>query len=173
MLAYLFVVVAIALRFLHHPLNFTPMAASLLFFGAKMPRKHLWAPLALAAVADVVLTTQYYGYPLTWDHFVTWGWYAGALGIGMLLKRNSNMVRIAGASLAASVSFFLLSNFAVWAVWNMYPKTFNGLMMSYVAGLPFFRNTAIGDLIFTAVLFSVPAIVEVMTGKDARNSEAI
>jgi len=56
MLAYLFVVIAVAVRFLPHPFAFTPVGASLLFFGARGPRRHLWLPLALLAASDVILT---------------------------------------------------------------------------------------------------------------------
>jgi hypothetical protein len=38
-----------------------------------------------------------------------------------------------------------------------YPRSLAGVMASYVAGLPFFRNTAMADLIGTAVLFSLGA----------------
>ena len=159
MLAYLFVIVAVALRFMPHPFSFTPVAASLLFFGARMPRRQMWVPVLLLAGSDVLLTRFVYAYPLTADHFVTWAWYGLALGIGMLLRNRTTVVRLAGASLAASLSFFLISNFAVWAVWDMYPKTLSGLAACYVAAIPFFRNTLAGDLIFTAVLFGIAALV--------------
>ena len=42
---------------------------------------------------------------------------------------------LAGAALVTSISFFLISNFAVWAVGGMYPKTLPGLAACYVAGL--------------------------------------
>ena len=169
MLAYLFVVIAIAFRvgFIAHPMSFTPLSASLLFFGAKMPRKQAWIPLVLLAGADVVLTKLIYGYPFTADHYVSWAWYAIALGIGMLLRKNDSLVRIAGASLTSSVTFFLISNAAVWAVWNMYPKTLGGLFMSYAAGVPFFRNSVISDFIFAAVFFSVPVAIELFRPKPA------
>ena len=65
-----------------------------------------------------------------------------------------------GAALAGSVAFFLVSNFAVWAAWTRsIPKTFAGLMMSYAAGLPFFRRAVEGDLLFTAAMFSAPVIL--------------
>ncbi|HWR36502.1 MAG TPA: DUF6580 family putative transport protein [Clostridia bacterium] len=170
MLAYLFVVAAIALRFLPHPLSFTPVAASLLFFGARMPRKHAWIPLAMLAASDVILTKVMYGYPLTADHVLTWAWYAAILGLGSLLANNGSALRIAGASLTASISFFVVSNFAVWMVWDMYPKTLSGLMTSYVAAVPYFRNTLASDLLFTAVVFSIGIAVEAFSGKTANRS---
>jgi hypothetical protein len=158
MLAYLFVVIAVAVRFLPHPFAFTPVGAALLFFGARMPRKRAWIPVALLAASDVVLTTSRYGYPFTADHLLTWMWYAAIVLLGGLLAGNSRPIRLAGASLVTSVSFFLVSNFAVWAAWNMYPKTAAGLMMSYAAGVPFFRNTLVSDLLFTFLLFGIGAL---------------
>ena len=168
MLAYLFVVIAIAVRFLPHPLSFTPIGAALLFFGAKKPLKQMWIPLVMLAAADVVLTKVVYGYPFSADHYVTWVWYALALGIGTLLGKNDGLLRVAGASLGSSISFFLISNAAVWAVWNMYPKTLGGLAMSYVAGLPFFRNTVVSDMIFAVAFFSIPVAIELLSGKPAK-----
>ena len=162
MLAYLFVLFAVAVRFMPHPLAFTPVAAALLYFGARGPKRQLWAPLALLAVSDVILTKILYSYPLTWDHFVTWAWYAAILLLGTRLRENANWLRVGGAALASSVSFFVVSNFAVWACWNMYPKTLAGLMTCYAAALPFFRRGVAGDMVFTAVMFGVPAVAAVV-----------
>jgi hypothetical protein len=164
MLAYIFVLLAVAVRFLPHPLAFTPVGAALLFFGARGPRRRLWLPLALLAASDVVLTTMVYRYPFAWDHFVTWAWYAGMLWLGTSLKQRAGVLRILGAALAGSVSFFLLSNFAVWAVWQMYPRTFAGLMACYDAGLPFFRRAVEGDLLFTSAMFATPVLLHALAG---------
>jgi uncharacterized protein DUF6580 len=159
MLAYVFVLLAVAFRFLPHPMAFTPVGAALLFFGARGPRRWMWAPLALLAASDVVLTTMVYRYPFAWDHFVTWAWYAGMLWLGTNMRQNAGVLRILGSALTGSVSFFLLSNFAVWASWAMYPKTFAGLMACYDAGLPFFRRAVAGDVLFTSVMFATPVLL--------------
>ena len=160
MLAYLFVVLSVALRFLSLPVAFTSVAASLLYFGARQPRRRLWVPLVLLVAADVVLTKLVYAYPLSADHLVTWAWYAAILLLGGTLKEKSGALRVGGAALAASVSFFLLSNFAVWAVWAMYPKTLEGLAACYLAALPFFRHSLAGDLFFTVAFFGIGALLE-------------
>ncbi len=159
MLAYVFVLFAVAMRFLPHPMAFTPVGAALLYFGARGQRNRLWVPLALLAASDVILTTMFYRYPFSWDHFVTWAWYACMLWLGTTLKQNAGPVRILGTALAGSVSFFLLSNFAVWTAWDMYPRTFAGLMLCYDAGLPFFRRAVEGDLLFTTVMFGAPVLL--------------
>ena len=161
MLAYLFVILAVVARmpFMPHPWNFTPVAAALLYFGARGSQRQLLLPFVLIAATDVILTTFVYSYVFSWDHFVTWAWYAAILWLGTSLRENNNWLRIGGAALASSVSFFIVSNFAVWAYWtDMYPKTLGGLMTCYAAGLPFFRRGLAGDLLFTAVMFGVPAL---------------
>ena len=164
MLAYLFVLLAVAVRFMPHPFTFTPVAASLLYFGARGSKRQLWIPFVLLAASDVLLTKVVYSYPFSWDHFVTWIWYAAILWLGTGLRENSKPLRLVGASLTSSVSFFLLSNFAVWACWNMYPKNVSGLMMSYVVGLPYFRHEVVGDLFFTAIMFATPVVMHALAG---------
>jgi hypothetical protein len=165
MLAYLFVIVALAVRFMPHPLAFTPVGAALLYFGARGPRRQLWVPLVLLAASDVVLTKVMYAYPFSWDHFVTWGWYVAMLWLGTKLRDRARPLPIVGAALAGSVSFYVISNFAVWAAWgDMYPKTFSGLMACYSAGLPFFRRAVEGDLFFTCAMFALPVLLHVLTG---------
>jgi hypothetical protein len=169
MLAYLFVLLAIAVRFLPfagplnilpHAWHFTPLAASLLFFGARGSRLQMWVPVALFAFTDIILTRYIYSYPLSWDLLVTFAWYAAILWLGTNLREKSGPARVVGAALASSISFFLISNFAVWAAWTqMYPRGLNGLMMSYAAGLPFFRGTVESDLFFSIAFFSTPVFL--------------
>lgn len=164
MLAYLFLLLAIASRFLPHPqswVQFTPLGAALLYFGARAPLKRMWIPLAALIAADVYLTRVSYAYPLKADHVITWAWYAGVIVLGgALLSQQVSAWRVAAGSLTASIAFFLVSNFGVWAVWNMYPKTLTGLATAYVAAIPFFRNQAFADLLCAAAMFAIGALVE-------------
>ncbi len=175
MLAYFFVLLAVATRFLPHPLAFTPVGAALLFFGARGSRRTMWIPLSLLAASDIYLTVARYSYPLTVDHLVTWVWYAAVmLGASMWLRRGARAIHIAAAALATSLSFFVISNFAVWAVWgDLYPRTWQGLAACYVAAVPFFRNQLVADMFFTAVMFSIPMVLDVLhPGKSRKYTEA-
>lgn len=166
MLAILFVVLAVISRFAiamspgAHWWAFTPVVASLLFFGAKMPRKFLWVPIAVFAATDVVLS-RFYGYGFTPDLLITYAWYAGVAWMGnAMLSENARPVKLVGASLASSLSFFAVSNFAVWAFWPTYPHSLQGLATCYVAAIPFYRNQPVADLLFTLVCFSLPVLLE-------------
>jgi len=157
-LAYLFVIFAVAARlpFMPHPWNFTPVMAALLYFGARGSRRGLWLPLALLIASDLILDKYVYAYPFSWDLFLTWGWYAAILFLGTSLRKHAKPLPLAGAALTGSVSFFLISNFGVWAATNIYAKTVSGLMTCYAAGIPFFRRTLEGDLLYTAAMFGLP-----------------
>src|SRR5579872_5067194 len=137
MLAYVFVLLAIAVRFLPfagplnflpHAWHFTPIAASLLFFGARGSRRQMWIPVVMLAATDVILTKFMYSYTVTWDQTVSWVWYAAIILLGTTLREKTGFWRVVGAALASSVSFFLISNFAAWAAFtDMYPRSFSGL----------------------------------------------
>jgi hypothetical protein len=168
MLAYLFVVLAVAVRFMPHPWHFTPVAASLLFFGVYGSRRQSWFPLVLLAASDVILNKFVYRYPFSWDLLVTWAWYAAVLFLGTGLRRHLKPLWIVSSALASSVSFFLLSNFAVWAAYNMYPKSISGLIACYAAAVPFFRGTLAGDLVFTLVAFALAAMIRQVSERETR-----
>ena len=64
-----------------------------------------------------------------------------------------NLPRMLGGSLLASVIFFIVSNFGVWAGGMIYPQNLVGLMECYAAAIPFFGNTLMGDLFYAGALF--------------------
>ena len=73
----------------------------------------------------------------------------------MTEKKKVRIQNILIASTLASIVFFMVSNFGVWASTSMYPDDFNGLIICYSAGLPFLKNTLMGDLVYTGSLFGV------------------
>jgi len=56
--------------------------------------------------------------------------------------------------------FFVVTNFGTWAVSGMYPMTLAGLAACYLAAIPFFQNTVVGDLFYSGVLFGGFALLE-------------
>lgn len=80
--------------------------------------------------------------------------------------RRNKTVLTAGLSIAASsLSFFLITNFAVWMFSPWYEKSIAGLLYSYELGLPFLRNMFLGDVFYTAVI--VAAFEAVLLGAGA------
>ena len=157
LLPYLLVLLVASLRLtVSHPYNFIPIFACLLFFGAVRRKREFAVPLLVLVGVDIFLTTHRYSYALTWDQTLTWAWYLVAMFLGAAMLGSSiSAPRVIGASLGASVSFFLASNFAVWASWRMYPMTLSGLGSCYVAALPFFRNSVVTELATSLLIFMV------------------
>jgi hypothetical protein len=156
MLVYLYVLGAILFRLLPHPWNVTPIAAMFLFSGAMFKRKRdsLLIPLAALLVSDFAVDLLLYHAAYHWFSPFTW---IGFLLIGLLgwtLRGRFNWLRIGGASLTGSTLFFLFSNFGwFWTSMDMYPHNMAGLVQCYVAAIPFYRNTLLGDLAWNAIMF--------------------
>jgi hypothetical protein len=165
MSAFLLILLAVVSRVVPHTwLNFTAVGGSLLYFGARRRGRDAWVPVGIFALVDYFLTTRIYGYPFqVQDYLITWVWYAAVIVLGHLLLRRRHSVGlvVAGATLSAT-SFFLVSNFAVWAGSVMYPHTFSGLMTCYGVGLPFYRNDLISTLLVTGAAFGIPEAIKQM-----------
>ncbi len=153
---YVIIVLAILVRFLPHTANFTPVGAMLLLAGACLPARRFWFPLAAIIASDFILTRFVYHYPYSAEQYFVWlGWIA-MLGLGWSLHGRERAWRIGFTTVAGSLSFFLISNFGVWLT-GWYSHTLAGLEACYVAGLPFYRQAASGDLVFAAVFFGALA----------------
>jgi hypothetical protein len=141
------VLAAVFLRLMPHLPNVTPIAALALFSGATGPGI---AVLGLPLVA-MVLSDIFIGFHQTIP-FV-YGGFLLIAGIGYLLRKKITASRIVVGSLSGSILFFLITNFGVWLTSSMYDKSFAGLLYCYQMGLPFFRNTIVGDLLYTGAFF--------------------
>jgi len=149
------IVLAAAARLIPHPPNMTPIAAIALFGGSTFADKRLafLVPLAALLLSDLVIGFSNSS-PVVYLSF------ALIVAIGLWLQRHRTAPVILGAVLASSVLFFVLTNFGVWALGGMYPKTLAGLGECYVAAIPFFRNEVLGDLVYAALLFGGFAVLE-------------
>lgn len=150
----LIIIFAVVLRLVPHPPNFAPIAAMALFGGAYLNKRYaLVVPLLAMFISDIFLGFHSV-MPFVYGSFLLTG------TMGLWLKDRRNVQNIIGASLASSVLFFLITNFGVWLVSGMYPKSIAGLWQSYFYALPFFRNTLIGDLFYTGIFFGLYEFVK-------------
>ena len=161
--AYLLLVVAILTRVVpHHDwLNFTAVGGALLYFGARRSWREMLAPLAALMVTDYCLTVFSYHYSFVWTAYLTtWSWYLAAMVLGrILLKSRTSWLRAGAAIVLGPTSFFLVSNYAVWAGGTMYPRTLSGLAACYAAAVPFYRNDLLSTAIMVGLAFGVPVLV--------------
>ncbi len=162
MLILAFVVAAVAMRFLPHVWNFTPVVAMLLLAASHMKPKYLWVPIAALMASDFALNLWVYHAPGGLDQYFTWAAWLVVLGLALLALRGKKLGlgRLAGATLTSSTLFFLISNFGVWIAGGLYPRTWSGLASCFTLALPFFRNAALGDLLYVGAFFGLYALIQ-------------
>lgn len=133
-------------RFIPHAPNFTPVGAMALLGGLWIAnlRLAMLIPLAAMLISDTVLgfhSTLIYVYAA----------FAFTVALGWWLSKYRNLRAVMIGAIGSSVLFFLVTNFGAWLHHDMYPQTPDGLLQAYAAGLPFFRNTLVSMLLFSAL----------------------
>lgn len=146
------ILLGIVARLVPHPWNVTPTMAIALFGGTYLSKR--WAillPLGIVAFSDLLIG-WHSTIPFTWGAFALTGLLA------WWIRRQPTALRILTGALTGSVLFFALTNFGVWLTGELYPQTLVGLHECYVAAIPFFRNTVVGDVLYTTLFFGGYAI---------------
>ncbi len=163
-------VLGISMRILPHIPNFSPVTATALFGGTYINKRFvLVLPLIILFLSDyVLLYINPFQNPMVnfskvqpvsaMFHTTTVYVYSGFLVsglIGLWLKNKKTIPFILGGAGVASLQFYLITNFGVWATTNLYRPGIDGLLQSYIMGLPFFKWTFLGDVFYTAVFFGI------------------
>src|SRR4051812_38108206 len=145
------IVSAIVMRLVPHIPNFAPMTAAALFGAAYLPKRYvLLTPLIALAVSDyLLLYISPFSDPIfNFSHLQpisalfnsttawVWGSFMISALIGLALRNRPGAIKIGGMTLLASLQFYLITNFGVWAA-GAYARDVSGLWASYIAGLPF------------------------------------
>jgi hypothetical protein len=148
-LATMMVLAAAMYRLVPHPWNVAPVAAMALCGGMYLGKRYaLIVPLVAMLLSDLFLGVTIVS-PFVYACFIVSGL------MGLWLRNHKSIGWIAGGTLASSAVFYLVTNFAHWALTGMYPKTAAGLWQCYVMAVPFFRGTAIGDALYVAAFVAV------------------
>ena len=131
-----------------HIWNFTAIGALAIFSGAQFSNRGLAfiLPLAAMAISDIVIGNGF--------SVLVYIGFTAMVACGFLVRSKVTVTNIVLASFISASVFFLITNFAFFYPATLYPHNFSGILTSYAAGLPFFRNMLIGNMVFSAVLFS-------------------
>jgi hypothetical protein len=141
--------------------NFAPLAAIALCAAAYFPAKYRFSvPMLALLVSDIVLNA-FYGFsffsPFVLSHYAG---FALVCALGYALRNRTSVKTMLPASIAASVTFYVVTNAVSWLFDPGYPKNLAGLLQSLTVGLPqysatpswmFFRNSVVSDLLFTGL----------------------
>ncbi len=154
--------VALRWRFAYIP-NFAPVAAIALFAGFffRSPLVGIAAPLSVMFISDIrlggyhpiLMVTVYtmLALPVIARPYLQRRLLVKSTG---WRKSVASVLALIGCAVAASLAFFVATNFVTWAVSGMYERSLAGLAHCYIQAIPFLRYTLAGDLGFATVLFS-------------------
>ncbi len=157
------VILAAMARLIDHPPNVTPIGAMALFGGACLVDRRLafLLPLVAMLLSDVVLGLSKYGF---WSVLgiqpVVYGCILASTAIGRWITDRRSVWQVGGAVVAGSLLFFLVTNFAVWVGWYPGNHSLATLAKCYTDAIPYFRNTLLGDIGFSTILFGGLALIE-------------
>lgn len=143
--------------------NVAPIGAVALFSGVYFKKRWAYAvPIVAMLISDPII-----GYYDVRVMATVYGSFILAVLIGRVVQKKKNALSVMLGSLSGSVLFYLTTNFAVWAISTWYPRSLGGLILSYTMGLPFFRNTLLSDLFFSAALFGAYEFVAFLAKRRA------
>ncbi len=150
-----------------YPWTFTPMFAVGIFGVALFRKKSTGFLLPLTAwiasdVAIGALAIMHQGLEEGLAYAIYPGQLVNYVGMilatcaGLIVRSRRDVGTIICAGLVSPALFFVVSNFGVWAFdgYINFPKTLAGLQQAYIAGLPFFKNSVVSTLAYSAVFFS-------------------
>ena len=142
------IILGISARFIPHAPNFTPIMAIALFGALYLPKKYaLIIPMLAMLTSDFFI--GFYSWQIMLSVYTS---FLLMIGIGLIIKNNKNFFTVLGSTLLASIIFFLLTNFTVWAFGTLYTHNLAGLAQSYYLAIPFFRNSLLGNLFYVGIL---------------------
>lgn len=168
-IALMFIFIGAFLRLIPHPPNFAPILAIGLFAGTYLSRRlALFAPIMAMLISDyfigsysvLIMISVYGSFMLT-------------AVLGFWLKKNRNWLKVGGAAIFSALLFYLITNFAVWAFSPLYTKDVFGLMQSYAMAIPFFKNTFVSNIFYTALFFGTYELVRLWVLKRLKPAQPV
>lgn len=137
------------------------------FLGA---RYGMWVAAVAIIATDFVIGNEII-FLFTWS-----AWIAVAVASVLLKRWKAKPFKYTGAMFGAGVFstlfFYTWTNFGVWLVGSMYAPTFEGLMQSYIAGLPFLKQQLLGNAVIVPIAALVASGIYVAVSQRVVNTTA-
>jgi hypothetical protein len=165
-------------RLIPHVPNFSPLYSISVFssilpieidnkFNKLLKYISFLIPLIILLITDLILGF-YKGMIFNYLSFLSYSIFSYFI----FNKYNKLSKTILGVvlSVGSSIYFFIISNFGVWLLTNMYSKDLAGFILCYINALPFLKNSIISSIIFSILIFYTYELL-FLRGKDVRNVE--
>lgn len=165
-----FVVLALVTRYVESIPNFSSFIAMALFAGILFPKNKISYLFPFAVQLGIDLTFGLYSYDLraVIIHAVTmYSSLAVLVFAGSIVSKKMKYVNMLLGVLSGSVFFFLVTNLGSWVLMPQYSADLSGLIASYTAALPFFKNSIISAVLYSSLMFVAFKALEVKVLKKA------
>ena len=156
------VAIAVSWRIINHNYSIAPNLELITVVSVLAAIIIDWKAAIIVPLGSIILSDLIIGnssiFIFTWSSFAL-------IGIGSLLLRKLNnkpksqIIYSLGFAVASSFTFFIITNFGVWAQ-GWYPATLTGLITCYTVALPFYRTMLIGNMIIVPVAVSAWQLVK-------------
>jgi hypothetical protein len=138
-----------ASRFIPHPPNFTPIISMAILSAYFMKNlKHS----ILLILSTMLITDIFLGFYK--DMFFI---YISLFIITLISFKLSSKIDIKNLFLYcifSSITFFVITNFGVWVLGDLYDNNLQGLIECYFMAIPFFKNTLISTIVFSYAAYT-------------------
>ena len=139
-----------ASRFIPHPPNFTPIISMAILSAYFMKNlKHSVLLIISAMLITDIFLDFYKNIIFVYLSLII------ITSFSFKLSSKINTKNLFLYCILSSLVFFILTNFGVWTLGNLYEKSFQGLIECYFMAIPFFKNTLISTIIFSYAAFAL------------------
>ncbi len=145
-----FLILLILSRLLVEVPNFTP-TISLIIFTSLFIRNNY--AMILIVVCSQLISDYFLGFYhsmfFVYISYILIGVYS------LYFLKKINYLQIMLASISAPIFFYIVTNFGVWFTMDLYLPTSQGLINSYIAGIPFLKSSILSTIIYSSTIYII------------------
>ena len=134
--------------------NFTATIALIMFTSYLIRDKFL---SVLVILVSQIISDLYIG--IYSSMFFVYGAYVFIALLSPIIMNKLNFKSVLISSLVTPTIFYIVSNFGVWITGSTYPLSLDGLIMCYVAGIPFFDETLLSTVVFSVTIYVMMKLI--------------
>ena len=134
--------------------NFTATIALIMFTSYLIRDKFL---SVLVILVSQIISDLYIG--IYSSMFFVYGAYVFIALLSPIIMNKLSFKSVLVSSLVTPTIFYIVSNFGVWITGSTYPLSLDGLIMCYVAGIPFFDETLLSTVVFSVTIYAMMKLI--------------
>ena len=136
-------------RLIPHPPNFTPILATAIL-APQIFTKNIYMPIILIILAMFISDLL-----IGLHSFLIFTYLPLIIIVFLSSLFKEFKTSLVIMTISAPLIFFIISNFGVWTLGDLYAKDLGGLLQCYTLALPFLQNSYAGTIVFMIAYFLI------------------